>query len=52
MTDEPIEEEAEDETGDPSVPTDLLDLYVQLEEAGVTPQEFGEVFDNEVSDES
>ena len=52
MTDELTDEEIEAETGDPSVPTDLLDLYVQLEEEGVTPQEFGEVFGNEVSDES
>lgn len=29
---------------DPSVPTDLLELYVDLEEADVTPKEFKEAF--------
>lgn len=36
---------------DPSVPADLLELYVELEERAVTPQEFKEVF-GEASDES
>lgn len=29
---------------DPSVPTELLDLHVQLEKAGVTPNEFKEAY--------
>ncbi len=37
---------------DHSVPTELLDLHVQLEEAGVTPEEFKEVFNAEASDQS
>lgn len=35
-------EEAEDM--DPSVPTDLLELYVELEEAEVTPEAFKEAY--------
>lgn len=41
-----------EETGDPSVPTDLLDLHVQLEDAGVTPEEFKEVYGAAAEDES
>lgn len=29
---------------DPSVPTELLDLHVQLEDAGVTPKDFKEAY--------
>lgn len=32
------------EEGDPCVPTDLLELHLLLEETGVTPEEFREVF--------
>lgn len=39
---------ADDEN--PSVPTDLLELYVELEEAGVTPEEFKKEFSNAVSE--
>lgn len=36
-------EETEDvEDMDPSVPTDLLELHVALEEAGVSPEDFKE----------
>lgn len=34
-----------EEDGDPSVPTDLLELHVQLEEEGVTPEEFKEMYE-------
>lgn len=33
-----------DEDADPSVPTELLDLHVALEEADVTPEDFKEVY--------
>ena len=39
------EEEEPPENMDPSVPTDLLDLSVQLQEAGITPSEFKAVID-------
>lgn len=35
--------EVEDDE-EPSVPTDLLELHVALEDKGVTPKEFKEVF--------
>ncbi len=37
--------DSEVEDGDPSVPTDLLELHLDLEEAGVTPEEFKAVYD-------
>ena len=40
------EENAEDM--DPSVPTELLLLHLDLEDAGVTPDEFREAFGDEV----
>lgn len=40
------------EDGDPSVPTDLLELHVELEEAGVTAEQFKEVYGNEPNLES
>lgn len=46
MGDEEVVEE-----GDPAVPTELLDLHVQLEEAGVTAEEFKEVFNAETGEE-
>lgn len=46
------DEEYEKETGDPSVPTELLELHLELEEAGVTPEQFKEAFSNEASNES
>ena len=33
-----------EETGDPAVPTDLLELHVDLEEQGVSPEEFKEAY--------
>lgn len=33
-----------DDDADPSVPTDLLELHVILEEAEVTPEEFRQVY--------
>ena len=39
--------EREVEGEDPSVPTDLLELHVLLEEAEVTPEAFKAVFGNE-----
>lgn len=39
-----------EETGDPSVPTELLDLYVQLEDQGLTPEKFKEVFNVDIGD--
>lgn len=39
MGDEEIEE-----PGDPSVPPELIDLHLDLEEAEMTPEEFKEVF--------
>lgn len=34
-----------DETGDPGVPTDLLDLYVALEDEGLTPDDLKKELD-------
>lgn len=31
-------------SGDPSVPSDLLDLHVQLEDVGMTPEDFQKEF--------
>ena len=39
-----INDDVPEELGDPSVPEGLLDLHVELEEAGVTPEEFKEVY--------
>lgn len=50
--DDSIEDELDPEVGDPSVPTELLDLYVELEEAGVAPEEFKEAFGDQPSDET
>lgn len=36
--------EEQEEEVDPSVPTDLLELYVELEEADISPEEFREAF--------
>lgn len=41
---DPNVEEVEDYDVEPSVPTDLLELHVDLEDAGVTPAEFKEVY--------
>lgn len=38
-----------EEVGDISVPTDLLELYVELEEQGVTPEDFKRGFSDENS---
>lgn len=38
------EESENDESLDPSVPTDLLELHVGLEQKGVTLEEFKEVY--------
>lgn len=38
------EEDANAEDMDPSVPADLLDLYVELEEQGVAPEKMPEAF--------
>lgn len=40
------------EVGDPSVPTELLELHTQLEEDGVTPEEFKEAFGDKSGEES
>lgn len=32
------------ETGDPSVPEGLLDIYLALEDSGMTAEEFKEVY--------
>lgn len=46
MSEETDPEETEDAGAmDPSVPTDLLDLYVQLDEEGVSPEKFKEAFE-------
>lgn len=42
-----MNENEEIETGDPSVPTELLELHVELEENDTTPEQFKEVFGNE-----
>lgn len=36
-----------EEVGDPSVPSELLDLHVALEVEGVTAEEFKEAFDED-----
>ena len=41
---EPNVVEVEDYDVEPSVPTDLLDLYVELEDKAVSPERFKEVF--------
>lgn len=41
MTDEIVDSE---DDSDPSVPTELLELHMDLEDAGVTPEEFKEVY--------
>lgn len=41
-----------EELGDPSVPGDLLELHVELEQKNVTPQKFKEAFGNEAGNES
>lgn len=38
------EDEIDAEDADPSVPTELLELHIELEEAEVSPEEFKEVF--------
>jgi hypothetical protein len=43
--------EIEDYDEEPSVPTDLLELHLQLEEAEISAKEFKEVFGNEDRDE-
>lgn len=40
------------EDADPSVPTDLLELHAELEDAGVTPDEFKEVYGDAAEDKS
>lgn len=55
MTDVPVEDIPENEikeVGDPSVPSELLDLHTQLEDIGLSPKEFKEVLENdsEISD--
>ncbi len=40
------------EETDPSVPTDLLEIHLELEDHGITPERFKEVFGNEAGDES
>ena len=52
MTDENEEvlnpdEDVPEELGDPAVPTELLELHLELEENGTTPEEFKEAFGNE-----
>lgn len=42
--DAPESEEIDGLDGDHQVPVDLLELHLQLEEDGVTPEEFKEVF--------
>lgn len=37
---------------DPSVPTELLDLHVQLEEAGVDPKKFKEAYGDAAGNKS
>ena len=45
MPDEIDPEEMEDAGAmEPSVPTDLLELHLELEEAGVSPQDFKEAY--------
>lgn len=38
------DDEVEAESADPSVPPELLELYLELEESELTPEEFKEVF--------
>jgi hypothetical protein len=47
-----VEETTPNEEGDPSVPADLLELHVELEQAKVTPEEFKEAYADEASNES
>ncbi len=47
MTDNDNEVE---EDADPSVPTELLAIHLAIEDAGITPDEFKEVFGNASSE--
>lgn len=40
------------EEGNPSVPTELLELHVELEDAGVTPEELKEAYGDAAGNES
>lgn len=52
MTDATNENSTEEELGDPSVPSELLELHVLLEEIGVSPDEFKEAFGNAAGETS
>lgn len=43
--------EVSEEDGDPSVPSDLLELHVELEEKGVSVDDFQEAYGNEQEDD-
>lgn len=40
------------DSDDPSVPTELLEIHLECEDNGITPDRFKEVFGNETGDES
>lgn len=46
-----MDEELEEE-GNPSVPTDLMEIHVALEDSGVTPEEFKEAYSDNSGNES
>lgn len=39
-----LEEEIKDGDGDPSVPTELLEIHLECEDHGITPEQFKEAF--------
>ena len=41
------DEDVPEELGDPSVPAELLEIHLALEENSTTPEEFKEVFGDE-----
>lgn len=47
MSDQTPTDPGIDEEGDPEVPADLLNLGIDLDLAGVTPDEFAELFGGE-----
>lgn len=46
MNEDDIDVEELDETGDPSVPPELIEIHVELEKHGIGPEEFSNAFSN------
>lgn len=46
MNEDDIDVEELDETGDPPVPPELIEIHVELEKHGMSPKEFKSAFSN------